>query len=184
MGYSRDVTESLWYSQLREQWRPARVRLLLIGESAPDSGTNPELRRFFYAPTLSRADNLFRGVVDAMYSASGLKVGTSKEPWLRRLQEDGVWLIDLVPYPVNKLGAGERRRALREHASDCVSRAIAIAPDGVIVCHAPSFDVLKGLLRAADVPLLHNQRIPFPLGNTRAAFVAGFRQAVAEVEPA
>ena len=33
--------------RLREQWKPKQVRLLLIGESAPDSGQAAV--RFFYA---------------------------------------------------------------------------------------------------------------------------------------
>jgi hypothetical protein len=52
-----------WYAELREMYRPERIGVLLIGESPPDPGY--EEKRFFYAPTLSRFDNLFRGVVEA-----------------------------------------------------------------------------------------------------------------------
>jgi hypothetical protein len=38
------MREQVWYESLRDQWRPEQVRLLLIGESAPEpSGVN---RRF------------------------------------------------------------------------------------------------------------------------------------------
>jgi hypothetical protein len=53
------------YDELRERYRPGRVVLLLIGESAPDPAG--AARRFFYAPTLTRHDNLFRGVIGALY---------------------------------------------------------------------------------------------------------------------
>jgi hypothetical protein len=36
-----------WYEQLRQQYRPDRLEVLLVGESPPDPGTGP--RRFFYA---------------------------------------------------------------------------------------------------------------------------------------
>ena len=53
-----------WYEQLRDQYRPARLEVLLIGESPPDPGAGE--RRFFYAPTL-RIDNLHRGVAQGLY---------------------------------------------------------------------------------------------------------------------
>jgi len=71
------------------------VRLLLIGESAPDPG-QAELR-FFYAPTLTAHDNLFRGVSLSLYGQSPGRAGDSKRPWLDALRADGVYLIDLVP---------------------------------------------------------------------------------------
>lgn len=40
--------EDTWYSKLREKYKPSKVKLLLIGESAPSS--NELSRRFFYAP--------------------------------------------------------------------------------------------------------------------------------------
>jgi hypothetical protein len=55
---------TIWYEQLREQYRPTRLQVLLIGESPPDPGSGR--RRFFYAPTL-QIDNLYRGVGQALY---------------------------------------------------------------------------------------------------------------------
>lgn len=161
---------------MRADWRPARVRLLLIGESAPAADADDH--RFFYAPVLSRADNLFRSVVAAVYERPTLKSGDQKAPWLRKLRDDGVFLIDLAPYPVNHLGSGERRLVLRENAPACVATAKALQPRGIVVCHGPSFEILRKPLRDAGLPLLHDDRIPFPLGNTRAEFVEKFRHAL------
>lgn len=166
-----------WYDDLRRQWKPGTVRLLLVGESAPDPGA--EDRRFFYAPTLDRRDNLFRGVVEALYAPIPRgSTGQPKRPWLERLRADGVYLVDLVPFPVDKLTSGERRRARREHVAELVEQAQALAPKGVIVCHAPTFAEAAPVLRAAGLPLLHDEALPFPLGNTRAAFVVGLRAAL------
>ena len=65
------MSENPWYSQLREAWKPSHVRLLLIGESAPDDGGDPNNRRFFYSDRLG-SDNLFRGVVKAMYGRGSM----------------------------------------------------------------------------------------------------------------
>lgn len=165
-----------WYEHLRQQHRPTNVRVLLIGESAPDPGAKQ--RRFFYAPTLDRRDNLFRGVVAAFYNVKPGVAGDAKKPWLDKLVADGVFLIDLVPYPVDKLGSKDRAKARRDHAAACVEVARVIAPAGIVVCHQPSFNVLEKPLRAAKLPLLHDAAIPFPLGNHRAQFVSATKAAL------
>lgn len=166
-----------WYAVLRDAHRPTRVRLLLVGESAPDPGATE--RRFFYGPILDRRDNLFRGVVEAMFGATPGRAGDAKAPWLARLKAEGVYLIDLVPFPIDKLPPRARARARHEHAAACVDQAGALSPGGIIVCHAATCDVLAKPMRAAGLPLLHEEPIPFPLGNHRAAFVAKVRAALA-----
>lgn len=171
------MSETEWYENLREQWKPENVRLLLIGESAPDDGGDPLNRRFFYAEPLSGADNLFRSVVAALYNGGKLTKGDRKEPWLRRLQADGVYLLDLSPVPVNALSARDRRAALKGSVGDCVQRIADLSPEGIIVCHGPSFVLLEEPLLSAGLPLIHRSRIPFPLGNTRQEFIDKVRDA-------
>ncbi len=175
--------DAAWYADLREQCRPEHIQLLLIGESAPDPGAAAP--RYFYAPILTASDNLFRGVVLALYDHRFPRgsAGSSKVPWLERLKDDGVFLIDLVPFPVNALGSGARARARRDAVPDAVNTAISCHPDGVIVCHDPSFRVLNKSLGAAGLPLLHDVPIPFPLGNQRAQFVDGVRAVVPVRQP-
>jgi hypothetical protein len=169
------MPEAKWYAELRDHYRPQHVKLLLIGESAPDPGAAEP--RFFYAPILTAADNLFRGVVLALYDHRFPRgsAGSSKVLWLQRLTADSVFLIDLVPFPVNALGSGARARARRDAVPGAVKAAAELRPGGVIVCHAPSFRVLHRPLLAADLPLLHDAPIPFPLGNKREEFAAAFR---------
>lgn len=176
------MSELPWYAELREAHRPESVRVLLVGELAPDPGTDE--RRFFYAPVLDRRDNLYRGVVEAFYDSSPGSAGDPKAPWLDRLKADGVFLIDLVPFPVNALSPDKaearrlRANARRDHVDSCVEHARRLDPKGVIVCHGPSFNVLAAPMRAARLPLLHEQPIPFPLGNWRARFAAEVRAAL------
>ena len=165
------------YEELRRRYRPEVVRLLLIGESPPDP-RDAELR-YFYAPTLSRYDNLYRGVSAAFYgSAAGFDV-REKVANLERLRDDGVWLVDAVEHPVNAKTKSERRRAIRENIDGLVARCRVVAPTvGVIVCHGPVFDVTAAPLRRACVRVLHDYALPFPLGNMRAEFVSGTRAAL------
>ena len=159
------------------------VRLLLIGESAPSDAGDPSARRFFYADNLSGRDNLFRAVVEAVLDEPHLDSQMeTKARWLAQLRDRGVFLIDLVPYPVNGIDNAERRRVRRTSVPGCVERAAALNPESVIVCHKPSFELLRQPLLAAGLPLLHDTAIPFPLGNWRRDFVQGFRAAYHKLE--
>ncbi|QEO13102.1 hypothetical protein FLP10_00725 [Agromyces intestinalis] len=149
----------------------------MIAESPPDDGGDLLHRRFFYADRLG-ADNLFRGVVAAIFGTTKDELKrTGKRPWLERLQAEGFFLIDLAPYPVNGLSGAARRRALIDAVPGCVSRAARLSPDGVVVIKADLYPMLEGPLRDADLPLLQDGPIAFPLGNTRAEFVDGFNRA-------
>jgi hypothetical protein len=170
--------EEPWYAQLRSQWKPDRVKLLMIAESPPSDGGDVSGRRFFYAADRLGPDNLFRGVVKAMYATSKVDLQrTGKRPWLERLRDDGFFLIDLAPYPVNALSTVERRRVLNEAVSGCVARASALHPMGVVVVKSDLYGMLARPLGSAGLPLLHDRPIAFPLGNTRADFVAEFNRA-------
>lgn len=48
----------------------------------------------------------------------------------------------------------------------------------MIICHAGVYAVLAPSLREAGVEVLHDAPLPFPRGNWRADFVAGFRRAL------
>lgn len=172
------TNEEPWYAQLRSQWKPDRVKLLMIAESAPADGGDVSARNFFYAADRLGPDNLFRGVVEAMYGTSNADLQRSgKRPWLERLRDDGFFLIDLASSPVNGLGSAERRRVLKEAIPGCIGRAVALHPAGVVVVKTNLYALLAGPLRDASLPLLQDQPISFPLGNTRAQFVAGFNLA-------
>jgi hypothetical protein len=163
--------------RLRADYRPERVEVLLIGESPPDPGEG-ELR-FFYAPEL-RADNLYRGVVEAVYGLEldGVKA-TPKTEMLGRLRNDGFWLIDAVEEPINKRTPRERSEAIREGVPDLVRRCKAIAPRrGVVICHGEVYKLTADALRAAGVRVLHDEPLPFPLGNWRGRFVRGLRESL------
>ena len=121
------------------------------------------------------------GYHDTPYLSPG-RAGDSKAPLLSRLKSDGVFLIDLVPFPVNGLSPRERAKARCDHLEACVRQACELAPSGIVVCHGPSFHVLAAPMRAAGLPLLHEQMIPFPIGNWRAGFVEKVRLALARLD--
>ncbi len=171
------VRSRSWYDELRSAYRPEHLRVLLIGESPPDPGIGA--RRFFYAPKLS-IDNLYRGVAQAVYGREpGFDV-RAKPEILRRLQQDGFWLIDAVEQPVNKVSAPLRRESIAQAVPGLVDRCLELAPErGVVICHGLVYRLAAPELRARGVTILHREALPFPLGNWRSEFVTGMRQALA-----
>lgn len=164
------------YERLREQYRPQRLRVLLIAESPPDPGSGH--LRFFYAPRLA-IDNLYRSVALAIYGESVRPLLADKPRVLRRLTADGFWLIDAVDTPVNKLRPSERAVAIRKSLPDLLERCRVLAPErGVITCKKNIYDEVAPTLRAAGVAVLNTRPLPFPLGNTREDFVRGFHEAL------
>ncbi len=165
------------YERLREQYRPCRLRVLLIGESPPDP--NQGEARFFYAPDLTQYDNLYRGVAEAVYGTDPEYDPSDKQRVLERLSRDGFWLIDAVSEPINRLPRSERRARIVAAAPGLVSRCMELKPQrGVIICHTVVFESVADLLAKSGVSVLHATPLPFPLGNWRRQFVEGVRAAL------
>lgn len=165
-----------WYETLRNRFRPAEIQVLLVAESPPDPRAGE--RRFFYSPQLSY-DNLYRGVATALYGTD-LNFNLEDKPAvLERIKNDGIWLIDAVETPVNSLPKFKRQAAIKARASKVIGICRDLNPKrGVIICHAGVYAVLAPSLREAGVEVLHDAPLPFPRGNWRADFVAGFRRAL------
>ena len=163
--------------KLRNSYRPDRVEVLLVGESPPDSDGGEV--RFFYSPVLSRYDNLYRGVAQAVYGTDPSFQLHDKASTLKRLQADGYCLIDATETPINRSSSSVRRKALRAAVPSLVERCLAADPRrGVIVCHSMVFEITAPALKSAGLNLLHDAPLPFPLGNRRAHFIEGFRAAL------
>lgn len=86
---------------LRRRYRPARLRLLFVGESPPASG------RFFYQGD----SGLYRAIRDAFRTVDA---SITDESFLARFQASGCYLIDLCAEPVDHLDPQTRRAACRE----------------------------------------------------------------------
>jgi hypothetical protein len=68
-------------SRLRNRYKPARVNLLFIAESPPESTVDEEVR-FFYNPDVERWDHMYRAVMKAVFADFEYRPG-EKRRWLR-----------------------------------------------------------------------------------------------------
>jgi hypothetical protein len=169
------------YATERERYLPrAGVRVLFVGESAPDPNANQ--MRFFYHPVLRSTDNLFRGIMLALYGADRQALAsTPKTEWLKGFQSDGYYLEDLCELPVNRLPARQRSQARRAAVPNLFRRIEALSPDGIIVCHGGTYMDIADCLRANRLPILHREPIPFPLGSYRARFARDVQAALSRL---
>ncbi|MET4782407.1 hypothetical protein [Glaciihabitans sp. UYNi722] len=176
------MSEDPWYSERRARWKPEHVRLLLIAESAPADGGDITNRRFFYDDYLTGKDGLFREVVRALFDSPALVSGpVAKRPWLEKLRDEGIFLIDLAPMPVNYHSPPERAAALRGNIEATVSLATEHQPDGVVLVKQNVFDLLERPIRSAGLPLLHDAMIPFPGSGQQKRFRERFANALARL---
>lgn len=133
---------------LRRSYRPARLRLLFIGEAPPASG------RFFY-----RGDSgLYRAVRDTFQIVDP---SIHDENFLTVFRALGCYLVDLCPEPVDHLDRKSRRAACRS-AEQSLSMTIARLQPAMIatVLHSIKGNVAQAALQAAwHGPCLH---LPYP----------------------
>ncbi len=130
--------------QLRESYRPQRVRLLFVAESPPASG------RFFY----QRDSGLYRAMRDAFESTDAA--------FLDLFRDLGCYLIDLCADPVDHLEPAARRTSCAEGEA-ALARQIALLEPPIIATLLVSIEanVHRALATArwSGPPVLH---LPYP----------------------
>jgi hypothetical protein len=106
--------------ELRESFRPARVRLLFIGESPPASG------RFFY----NSNSGLYRAMRDAFQIAHPT---VKEENFFETFRASGCYLTDLSKDPVDDMEPKGRRAACAAGEASLVKEIGQLKPDAIAV---------------------------------------------------
>lgn len=161
--------ESADFERLRRQFRPERVRLLLVGESRPAAGS------FFYLAN----STLYRATLQAWQTAFGPMPPAS--PFLARLQSKGVWLYDLAPSPVNRPRGRPRRESVEARAGELAALLAEESPDAVVVVKRSLAAVVREAMSAAHLPANRLHVLPFPLYQWRTEYVAGLARVLKAV---
>jgi hypothetical protein len=152
--------ESADLERLRQQSRPERIRLLLVGESRPAAGS------FFYLAN----STLYRATLEAWQTAFGPMPENSS--FLGRLQAQGIWLYDLAPASVNRLRGRPRREAVEARAAELAALLAEESPDAVVVVKRSLAAVVREAMAAAHLPAHRLNVLPFPLYQWRTEYVA------------
>ncbi len=170
------------YRLAAAKYRPKRVRVLFVAESPPARQKN-ERARYFYLEDVEKADQLWSGLMQALYADFGSAAGQRdrKAAWLDRFARDGYWLIDAVKAPiVKKTSDGESisRKALRDRLAKrkqaLIKEIDTIKPKKVVLISAPVYEALCRPLREAGVPVVNTRALPFPGSGQQGMFQRQF----------
>lgn len=133
---------------LRRSYRPVRVRILFVGESAPASG------RFFY-----QADSgLYRAIRDTFRVALP---ALPEDDFLHSFRDLGCYLVDLCSRPVDRLNAEARKQACRDGEAR-LARTLRELQPGIVVTVVRSITASVGRAQAsANWSGLHLE-LPYP----------------------
>jgi hypothetical protein len=132
--------------RLRKRYRPARVKILFVGEAPPASG------RFFY-----RADSgLYRAIRDAFAHACP---ALPNEDFLESFRAQGCYLVDLCGRPVDRLGRKARRRACVNGEARLARTLKRLQPDIAITLVR---SIARNVRRAEGRAKWSGQRIELP----------------------
>jgi len=135
--------------QLRRSFKPRKVKLLFIGESAPCSG------KFFY-----RESGMTGFTKRAFEDAFGMQFKTTAE-FLHFFKTEGCYLDDVSLVPVDGMSAGDRERSLVASVPALAGRIRTSNPSVVLIVLKkiePHVREALGLARV-DVP---TYVLPFP----------------------
>ncbi|MGH3118622.1 MAG: hypothetical protein ACRDQ2_16215 [Gaiellales bacterium] len=147
-----------------ERYRPDRVRLLLVAQTPPE-----ELDRYFYFPSVPKADYLFQAVVPHLLGEVPARL--DKRAQLGRLRDMGVYLNDLKADPCDP-------REPAGFVDDLVRRAGSVRPERAVLIKVDVYDAAFHRLCRAGVPVI-DKRMPFPSTGRQREFSRGFADALA-----
>ncbi len=107
--------------ELREKFKPEKVRVLLVGESPPAEGT------FFYDRSLmtTYTKNAFESALDKRFQ--------SNVEFFEHMKEIGFYLEDLSQVPIDKLPSSEREAKLVEESEQFAERVALLNPEAVVI---------------------------------------------------
>lgn len=154
-------------AQAAEQYRPDRIRLLLIAEAPP-----ADPNRYFYFHEVNAHDSLFRHVIRSLLGVEPTR--ENKPELLAQLQQQGTFLIDLKPDPVDST-------PLNSYVPDLVHRVHGLNPERIVLIKATVYDAAYAALAAAGLPV-STVRVPFPGSGQQTNFSQAFANAVRESE--
>lgn len=122
------------YEKSAKKYRPDKIKYLLIAESPPHKLTNTGKKKYLYIETVTEGDTLLINTIKSRYSVERYK-GSEKKDWLKRLQNDGFFLMDAVEYPINQFVEKERNVHIKANYRNLLKRLEKLREDQIIDDH-------------------------------------------------
>ena len=157
------------YDALRQQYKPAHVKVLMIAESPPPGADVQSSRHFYRSDMARRDDRLFVNTIKALYpEAADMTEGEiepEKEVWLRRFQQDGWYMIEaLEESQVHEVTKQQRQERIADTLPRLLERVKELADKDtkIILIKSNVFEVAAEPLRAAGFEFLNKRLLDYP----------------------
>ena len=157
------------YDTIRQTYQPQHIKLLLIAESSPPAPDIQSSRQFYYSDRIRKDDRLFVNTIRALYPEttdhSEASLEETKEQWLRRLQQDGVYMIEALEDSQEHQVTKQQRQALiAESLPQIIARVGHLAAPGtkIILIKSNVFEVAAEPLREAGYDVLNTELVDYP----------------------
>jgi hypothetical protein len=157
------------YDKVRQQYRPERIRFLLIAESPPPSANIQSSRQFYRSEHIRTDDRLFTNTIRALYPETidtpEPELEQNKTQWLRRFQADRFYMIEALEtsqrHAVTKKQRQEHIRAALPRLVERV-RELAAPDTKLILIKSNVYEVAAEPLRAAGFTVLNHGLVDYP----------------------
>jgi len=157
------------YDDTRRQYKPEHIKILLIAEAPPPSAEIQSSRHFYRSEMMRTDDRLFTNTIRALYPETAEltepELEASKEAWLRRLQTDGLYMIEaLEESQRHSITKKQRQARIADELPRLLARVqeLAARDTKIILIKSNVFDVAAEPLRAAGFDVLNTTLVDYP----------------------
>jgi len=157
------------YDEIRYEYRPRHIKVLLIAESPPSASDIQSSRQFYYTDRVRQDDRLFTNTIRALYPEAAdipePELEQVKDEWLRRFQSDGYYMIEALeksqPHEVTKNQRQDRIRAALPRLVERV-RQLVESDTRLILIKSNVYEVAAEPLRQAGFTVLNTELVDYP----------------------
>lgn len=162
------------YASMALKFKPDKVKTLLLAESPPQISDNTAVSQIKYFYNVDYINNqrdiLLRETAKVILQNNTLAI-TSKEAklaTLNALKAEGVYLLDAVKYPINKIDKKLRKQAIQAGVPDLMAKITTLQPEKIIIVMKSVYDLVAQALQKAGLPvvgmLIYSPVTPAPQG--------------------
>jgi hypothetical protein len=159
------------FEKARIKYKPGLIRVLLVAEAPPQRGSG----RFFYFEKVTAGDSLFLETMKVLYPddyTSAPAVRSAKVTFLRRIQQDGFYLIDASTRPMESSAKAARRKQLESELPGLICRLhkLAVEETMVVLISKAVYDVCLNALTREGFNVINTEMIDFPASSGQPSF--------------
>lgn len=151
-----------YFSKAGKKYRPRVIRVLIVAESPPPLRKGRP--RYFYFDELDSPENLYHGIMTALWGEVFKRTASNKPHHLKRFCEEGFYLIDAVKFPIYDLRNEQQKiQAIREQRQARLNEILALEPEHTVLIHPYVFAGLYEFLLTHEISILNASPITFPI---------------------